>query len=56
MVAALAKSVVAHQWRTIAIWLDAAVLIAVVSPSLSTYTTSNQPTRGVLTRSRRQRR
>ncbi len=42
MFAALARSVIAHPWRTIAIWLVAAVLVIVLSPSLSTYTTSNQ--------------
>lgn len=42
MFVALARSVIAHPWRTIAIWLVAAVVAIVLSPSLSTYTTSNQ--------------
>jgi RND superfamily putative drug exporter len=39
---ALARSVIAHPWRTIVVWLVAAVLLIVLSPNLSTYTTSNQ--------------
>lgn len=42
MFAALARSVIAHPWRTIAVWLVAAVVAIVLSPALSKYTTSNQ--------------
>ena len=44
MFAAVARSVIAHPWRTIALWLIAAGLVIGLSPSLSTYTTSNQQT------------
>jgi len=40
--AALARSVIDHPWRTIVGWLVAAGVVIVLSPSLSTYTTSNQ--------------
>jgi putative drug exporter of the RND superfamily len=39
---ALAKSVIAHPWRTIAVWVVVAGLIIALSPKLSSYTTSNQ--------------
>jgi RND superfamily putative drug exporter len=39
---ALAKTVIAHPWRTIAAWVVVAGLIIALSPKLSTYTTSNQ--------------
>ncbi|MBV9799964.1 MAG: hypothetical protein JO039_18090, partial [Solirubrobacterales bacterium] len=42
MFAAIARSVIAHPWRTVAVWVVAAVLLIVLSPKLSTYTTSNQ--------------
>ena len=42
MFAALAKSVIAHPWRTITVWLVAVGLVIALSPSLSNYTTSNQ--------------
>ncbi|MBV9800370.1 MAG: MMPL family transporter [Solirubrobacterales bacterium] len=42
MFATLSRSVIAHPWRTIAVWLVAAGLVIALSPSLSTYTTSNQ--------------
>ena len=42
MFAAIARSVIAHPWRTIAVWVVAAVLLIALSPKLSTYTTSNQ--------------
>jgi RND superfamily putative drug exporter len=44
MFAALARAVIAHPWRTIALWLIAAGVVIGLSPSLSTYTTSNQQT------------
>jgi RND superfamily putative drug exporter len=42
MFAALARTVIAHPWRTIAAWLVAVALVIALSASLSTYTTSNQ--------------
>ncbi len=42
MFASLAKSVIAHPWRTIVLWLVAAVVVIAFSPKLSSYTTSNQ--------------
>jgi RND superfamily putative drug exporter len=42
MFAAVARSVIGHPWRTIAVWVIAAILLIVLSPKLSTYTTSNQ--------------
>jgi RND superfamily putative drug exporter len=39
---ALAKSVIGHPWRTIAVWVACAGLIIALSPKLSSYTTSNQ--------------
>ncbi len=42
MFAAIARSVIAHPWRTIAVWVVAAALLIALSPKLSTYTTSNQ--------------
>ncbi|MFC9790437.1 MMPL family transporter [Rhodococcus sp. NPDC127528] len=38
----LARTVVAHPWRVIALWVIAAVAVLVFAPSLGTYTTGNQ--------------
>jgi RND superfamily putative drug exporter len=40
--AVIARSVIAHPWRTVAVWVIAAVLLITLSPKLSSYTTSNQ--------------
>ena len=42
MFAVLSRSVIAHPWRTIAVWVVCAGLAIALSPSLSSYTTSNQ--------------
>ena len=34
MFAAIARSVIAHPWRTVAVWVVAAVLLIVLSPKL----------------------
>jgi putative drug exporter of the RND superfamily len=39
---AIARSVIAHPWRTIAVWVVCAGLIIALSPKLSSYTTNNQ--------------
>jgi RND superfamily putative drug exporter len=38
----LARSVIAHPWRTVVLWLIAAFAVILFSPQLSAYTTSNQ--------------
>jgi putative drug exporter of the RND superfamily len=38
----IARSVIAHPWRTIVLWIVCAGLVIALSPKLSTYTTSNQ--------------
>ena len=43
MFAGIARTVIAHPWRTIVVWQGAAGLVIALSPSLSTYTSSNQP-------------
>ena len=42
MFVVIAKSVIAHPWRTIAVWVVCAGLIIALSPKLSSYTTNNQ--------------
>lgn len=42
MFAGIARSVIAHPWRTIVGWQVAAGPVSALSPSLSTYTSSNQ--------------
>ena len=42
MFAGIARTVIAHPWRTIVVWQGAAGLVIALSPSLSTYTSSNQ--------------
>ena len=44
MFAAVARSVIAHPWRTVAVWIVAVGLLIGLSPKLSSYTTSNQQT------------
>jgi putative drug exporter of the RND superfamily len=44
MFTALARSVVAHPWRTIVVWLILAGVAIGLSASLSSVTTSNQQT------------
>lgn len=42
MFAYIARKVMAHPWQVIGVWVVAAVLIIIFSPSLATYTTGNQ--------------
>lgn len=42
MFAGIARTVIAHPWRTIVVWQGAAGLVMALSPCLSTYTSSNQ--------------
>ena len=42
MSAVIARTVIAHPWRTIVVWQGAAGLEIALSPSLSTYTSNNK--------------